>query len=87
MKHTAPHTIAADEAGRTLAAVLRQLRPGESWSQVRSLATGRRVAVGGSLCMDPARRLKAGETIEILAKPAPVVKGERPDDVSDSPSR
>jgi 23S rRNA pseudouridine1911/1915/1917 synthase len=31
--------------------------------------------------MDPARRLKEGEVVEILAKPAPVVRGERPDDV------
>lgn len=31
--------------------------------------------------MDPARRLKEGEVVEILARPAPVVKGARPDDV------
>jgi 23S rRNA pseudouridine1911/1915/1917 synthase len=76
-----PHTVTAEQAGQTLAAVLRQLRPGESWAQVKALATGRRVAVGGSLCMDPARRLKAGEVVEVLEKPAPVIKGERPDDV------
>jgi 23S rRNA pseudouridine1911/1915/1917 synthase len=76
-----PHTVTADQAGQTLAAVLRALRPGESWSQVKALATGRRVAVGGSLCMDPARRLKEGEVVEVLGKPAPVIKGERPDDV------
>ena len=47
----APHTVTADQAGQTLAAVLRILRPGESWARVKALATGRRVAVGGSLCM------------------------------------
>ena len=77
----APHTVTPEQAGQTLAAVLRALRPGESWARVKALTTGRRVAVGGSLCMDPARRLKAGEVVEILDKPAPVIKGERPDDV------
>src|SRR5262245_7707361 len=77
----APHTVTAEQAGQTLAAVLRILRPGESWARVKALATGRRVAVGGSLCMDPARRLKEGEIVEVLEKPAPVIKGERPDDV------
>src|SRR3954470_18916354 len=77
----APHTVTAEEAGQTLAAALRQLRPGESWARVKALATGRRGAVGASLCMAPARRLKAGEVVEVLEKPAPVVKGERPDDV------
>jgi len=80
MKH-GPHTVTADEAGRTLAAVLRALRPGESWARVKSLATGRRVAVGGSLCMDPARRLKEGEVVEVLEKPAPVIRGERAEEV------
>ena len=75
------HTVAASEAGQTVAALLRTLRPGESWARVKALATGRRVAVGGSLCMDPARRLKAGEVVEVLEKSAPVIKGERPDDV------
>jgi 23S rRNA pseudouridine1911/1915/1917 synthase len=77
----APHTVTPEQAGQTLAAVLRTLRPGESWARVKALATGRRVAVGGSLCMDPARRLKAGEVVEVLDKPAPVIQGERPDDV------
>ena len=77
----AVHTITAEQAGQTLAAILRQLHPGQSWSQVKAMATGRRVAVGGSLCMDPARRLKEGEVVEVLAKSAPVIKGEQPDDV------
>ena len=75
------HTVTPEQAGQTLAAILRALRPGESWARVKALATGRRVAVGGSLCMDPARRLKAGEVVEILERPAPIIKGERPDDV------
>jgi len=75
------HTVTAEQAGQTLAAVLRTLRPGESWSKIRGLTTGRRVAVGGSMCMDPARRLKAGEVVELLARAAPAIKGEEPDSV------
>jgi 23S rRNA pseudouridine1911/1915/1917 synthase len=75
------HIVTAAQAGQTLAALLRILRPGESWSQVRSLAAARRVAVGGSLCLDPTRRLKAGEVVEVLATSAPLIKGVKPDDV------
>src|SRR5262245_27979288 len=76
-----PYTVPAEQAGQTLAAILRVLRPGESWTQVKALATGRRVAIGGSLCMDPARRLKQGEVVEVLAKSAPVIRGETPEGV------
>ena len=75
------HTVTAEQAGQTLAAILRILRPGESWSKIRGLSTGRRVAVGGSLCMDPARRLKADEIVEVLTKAAPVIIGEVPESV------
>jgi 23S rRNA pseudouridine1911/1915/1917 synthase len=78
---SAPYTVTDAQAGATLAAILRTLRPGESWARVKALATGRQVAVGGSLCMDPARRLKRGEVVEVLARPAPLIKGERPDDI------
>ena len=39
----APHTVTPEQAGQTLAAVLRALRPGESWARVKALATGRGV--------------------------------------------
>jgi 23S rRNA pseudouridine1911/1915/1917 synthase len=81
MDTESPHTVPAEQAGQTLAAILRALRPGESWTQVKALATGRRVAIGGSLCMDPARRLKQGEVVEVLARPAPLIKGETPEGV------
>lgn len=63
--------VAADQAGRTLAALLRVWLPGQSWSQVRKLIAGRRVQLNGELWLDDARRLKAGDTVEILARPAP----------------
>jgi 23S rRNA pseudouridine1911/1915/1917 synthase len=65
------HNISSDLAGQTLAAILRAHLPGQSWSQVRSLITARRARVNGELCLDVARRLKEGDTVEILTKPAP----------------
>jgi 23S rRNA pseudouridine1911/1915/1917 synthase len=66
-----PFPIPAELAGHTLAAVLRQRLPGQSWAQVRRLIETRRAKVNGKLCLDPARRLKEGETVELLARPAP----------------
>src|SRR5579875_1854308 len=66
-----PFSLSAKQAGLTLAALLRQQLPGQSWSQVRRLIQTRRARVNGELCLDPARRLKEGETVELLARPAP----------------
>lgn len=67
---TPPFTVIAAEAGHTLAKVLRSRlhEQAPSWNDVRALITGRRVKVGDSLCTDPARRLKEGEVVELLAK-------------------
>jgi 23S rRNA pseudouridine1911/1915/1917 synthase len=65
-----PFLIPTDQAGATLAAVLRQRLPGQSWNQVRRLVETRRAKVNGELCLDPARRLKEGETVELLDRPA-----------------
>jgi 23S rRNA pseudouridine1911/1915/1917 synthase len=67
---TEQFSVSADHAGATLAAVLRARLPGQSWSQVRRLVQTRRVKVLGELCLDPARRLKEGDTVELLARPA-----------------
>lgn len=64
-----PFTISADLAGATVAAVLRERLPGQSWSQVRQVVAGRRVKVNGELCLDPARRLKEGDAVELLGRP------------------
>ncbi|HVS36515.1 MAG TPA: RluA family pseudouridine synthase [Gemmataceae bacterium] len=71
MQPNAPFTIPPDHAQKTLAAVLRALSPGQSWAQIRRLIETRRAKVNGELCLDPARRLKEGETVELLARPAP----------------
>jgi 23S rRNA pseudouridine1911/1915/1917 synthase len=69
----APHeaiAITPEIAGQTLAAVVRAYRPGQSWKQVRQFIAGRLVQINGELCLDPARRVKEGETITLLTKPA-----------------
>lgn len=66
--------VASEQAGLTLAALLRVWLPGQSWSQVRKLIAGRRVQLNGELWLDDARRLKAGDSVEILAKPVPAPK-------------
>jgi 23S rRNA pseudouridine1911/1915/1917 synthase len=71
MKDALPlFTLSAEQAGQTLAAVLRLHLPGQSWNQVRRLIDTRRARVNGELCLDPARRVKEGETVELLAGPA-----------------
>jgi 23S rRNA pseudouridine1911/1915/1917 synthase len=68
--HAETFVVSAAQAELTLAALLRLRLPGQSWSQVRRLVETRHARVGGDLCLDPARRVHAGETVELLARPA-----------------
>jgi 23S rRNA pseudouridine1911/1915/1917 synthase len=70
MQSLAPFLVPADEAKATLAAILRARLTGLSWRQVRELVAGRRVKVLGEVCLDSARRLKEGDAVELLARPA-----------------
>ena len=63
--------VTFDYSGRTLASLVRHLLPGHSWSEIRRLIETRRIRVNGELCLDPARRLREGQVIEILDRPAP----------------
>jgi 23S rRNA pseudouridine1911/1915/1917 synthase len=67
--------VPAELAGQTLAAILRKRLPDQSWSQVRTLIAARRVQIDDALCLDPARRLKEGDVLEVTAKPYPVHRG------------
>jgi 23S rRNA pseudouridine1911/1915/1917 synthase len=67
---TEPFPVSAEHAEETLAAFLRALLPGKSWSAVRRLIETRRAKVNGELCLDPARRVHEGEVIEVLPRPA-----------------
>jgi 23S rRNA pseudouridine1911/1915/1917 synthase len=71
MEKLAPQAVSAEQAGLTLAALLRARMPGVSWSRIKTLIDARRVTVRGDLCRDPARRLKEGEVVELLARALP----------------
>ena len=62
-------TIDGDLVGQTLAATLRRAKPDLSWSHARRLIETRHVRINAELSLDPARRLKAGEVVEILSRP------------------
>jgi 23S rRNA pseudouridine1911/1915/1917 synthase len=58
--------------GATLAAAVRELLPGTSWSKARELCAQERVLVDGEPATDPARRLTGEERVEVRAGgPAP----------------
>lgn len=65
MKEEPSVTVAPDRADATLAALVRELLPGTSWSQAKKLCASGRVRVDGAASLDPARRLVAGERVEI----------------------
>jgi 23S rRNA pseudouridine1911/1915/1917 synthase len=74
--HTQSFIVAVEHAGKTLAAGLRLWLPGQSWTQLRKHIDGRRVKINGEVWLDHARRLKIGDTVDVLAqsaKPPPVL--------------
>jgi 23S rRNA pseudouridine1911/1915/1917 synthase len=63
-------TVPAEQAGITVAALLRRHHPEHSWSQVRRWIETRRVKIGDELCLDAARRLQEGEAVALSDLPA-----------------
>jgi len=74
-----PFTVSPQEAGHTLAKVLRSRMGGPSWQDVRKLIAARRVKVGDSICSDDARRLKENEVVVLLEQPKPLPRVAHPD--------
>ncbi len=74
-----PFTVSPQEAGHTLAKVLRSRLGGPSWTDVRKLIAARRVKVGDAICSDDARRLKENETVVLLEHPKPLPRVAHPD--------
>jgi 23S rRNA pseudouridine1911/1915/1917 synthase len=70
--HLPPFTVIAAEAGQTLAKVLRARLGGLTWSRVRRLIAARRVLVNQVVCSDDARRVCAGDLIQLLDQPRPL---------------
>ena len=58
------HIVTPEQAGQTLAAILRDLYEGLAWSRARELATSGRAMVNGEQQYDPAARLAEGDVVE-----------------------
>jgi len=74
-----PFAVIPQEAGHTLAKVLRSRLGGPSWADVRKLVAARRVTVGDTVCSDDARRLKENEVVAVLAQPKPLPRSAHPE--------
>lgn len=61
--------VTPPQASKTLGAIVKGLKPGRSWSDAKALIGGRHVQVNGNLCLDDARRLRAGDVVKIFAHP------------------
>ena len=70
------YIVAEEEAGATLAAVLRRCLPGQSWKAIRQLIASRHVLIRKEICLDDARRLSAGDAVEVRAHTAPLPPGD-----------
>lgn len=73
-----PFTVAPQEAGFTLAKVLRSRLGGPSWGEVRKLIAARRIKIGDAVCSDEARRLKEDEVVVLLDHPKPLPRTAHP---------
>jgi 23S rRNA pseudouridine1911/1915/1917 synthase len=71
--------VTPQEAGHTLARVLRARLGGPSWGEIRKLIAARRVKVGDAVCSDEARRLKEFEVIVLLEHPKPLPRVAHPE--------
>ncbi len=56
-------------AGHTVLAVLRALRPGESWSKLRGQVHRAFVSLNGIVCIDEARRVAVGDQLTLTEQP------------------
>ncbi len=73
--------ISPEFDNKTLAAILKQQVANRSWSQIHRLIETRRVQIDDSLCLDPARRVHIGETVQILAQPVRIAAGSQATDI------
>jgi len=70
-------TVTAEQAGKTLAALVRTRQLERSWAEVRRFIESRHVQINGELCLDSARRLKEGDALTLLARPARLPSSRR----------
>lgn len=75
----ASFTVNEGIAGNTVLAVLRALRPGESWSKLRGQMHRAFVSLNGVVCIDEARRVADGDVLTLNDRP--LAMPPRPSDV------
>jgi 23S rRNA pseudouridine1911/1915/1917 synthase len=61
--------ISEAQVGQTVLAALRIMRPGESWSKLRTQLRNSFVSVNNVVCVDEARRVVLGDVIELGQRP------------------
>ncbi|GIX00009.1 MAG: hypothetical protein KatS3mg111_3341 [Pirellulaceae bacterium] len=60
-----------DHHDKALSTVLKGFFPEASWGEVKRWIARRLIQVNGNLCLDPGRRMRAGDVVKRLAQPLP----------------
>ena len=68
-RETTKQIVNDELAGKTVLAILRTMRPGESWSQLRTQLRKACVSLNDIVCIDEARRVTGGDVIAVGEQP------------------
>ena len=63
------YKVSLENEGATLATIVRNLKPNLSWSRIKKLIAQGHIKISNHVCLDPARRVRAAEEVELLVKP------------------
>lgn len=63
------HKVLPENEGATLATIVRNLLPDLSWSRIKKLIGQGYIKISNDVCLDPARRVRTAEDVELLVKP------------------
>jgi len=63
------HKVQPENEGATLATIVRNLKPELSWSRIKKLIAQGHIKISNDVCLDPARRVRTAEDVELLVKP------------------
>lgn len=63
------YKVSPENEGATLATIVRNLKPDLSWSRIKKLISQGHIKISNDVCLDPARRVRAAEEVELLVKP------------------
>ena len=63
------YKVSLENEGATLATIVRNLKPDLSWSRIKKIIAQGHIKISKDVCLDPARRVRAAEEVELLVKP------------------